>query len=239
MKKLLLILLLCLSATLEAQPKHRIEIYAGTGMTRLSKRIFNYFQNSSTQLRYTTLQVCPLVGMRFSTQNRTFSNLFSFDFQRSIAYSSFRSNLNNSTYINNTYSRTVIDAHYLRWDVTRGIIAWQLQIGMGPKKEIRLHGGVQLSTLLLNRSQINYWKYEETSRYDPASGTVIFTITNELKEERLRMRQMTALLCGGITLPLPQTPLSFTANWRYGFTKNDKMIGFTERGMAITLAYQL
>jgi hypothetical protein len=237
MKFVYFIFLLLISGTLRAQPKLRTEIYGGVTMVRLHRS--TPYSLIPGQLNFTshTPQAGTVLGIRFSKSNRLLSNLLSIDFQRNIAYATVEY-INNYTFPYGGYVHESISIHYMRWDATRAVLSWQLQLRLGPKRDVVLHTGIMVSSLLNNRSRANYWKTEVRNYYDPALGYVS-TFSNELIEEKLTMQQITGILCAGATLPVPGTKFSLLANWQYNFTPSNAMFGFAERGMLLAMLYRI
>jgi hypothetical protein len=100
------------------------------------------------------------------------------------------------------------------------------EASLGKAYNIRWVGGITFSSLLLNRSRINYWFYERRDVYDPITMTNNTISTAEYKEERLRMKQITSSLFG-------------SAMWRYGISDGDQLFGLSTRGMSLSAVYSL
>lgn len=238
MKLYSLLLLLLIQSSLVAQQNWRTEVYAGPTMLRLHTRSPYINIPGETYFRSQTEQAGAVIGIRFSKGNRLFSNILSIDFQRNIAYATLQYRTYNYYQFGGPYE-SISDVHYMRWDATRAILSWQLQMRLGPRRDVALHAGLMFSSLLANRSRVNYWLTENQSYYDPATSSVVYIFQHELVEEKLTMRQMTGILCAGATLPIPETKFSLLFNWQFSFIPANQTFGIAERGMTAALLYRL
>jgi hypothetical protein len=235
-KALLFIVALLLCDTIFAQKALIPEFYGGVNMMRPRERRFSQGWNNDLNITGITAQLGYQYGANFRFKERRFSPIFGLCFSRNISYTT----LTQQTFFSGiSASNQVYNVNYLRWDMGTADLNMGFEASLGKAYNIRWVGGITFSSLLLNRSRINYWFYERRDVYDPITMTNNTISTAEYKEERLRMKQITSSLFGGIVLPVYGTQWSISAMWRYGISDGDQLFGLSTRGMSLSAVYSL
>jgi hypothetical protein len=235
-KALLFIVALFLCNTIFAQKALIPEFYGGVNMMRPRERMFSQGWNNDINITGITAQLGYQYGANFRFKERRFSPIFGLCFSRNISYATLIQRIS-SNIISSSYQE--INVNYLRWDIGTADLNMGFEASLGKGHNIRWVGGITFSSLLLNRSRMNYWFYETRNVYDPTTMTYSQMSIAEYKEERLRMRQITSSLFGGIVLPVYGTQWSISAMWRYGISDGDQMFGLSSRGISLSAVYTL
>jgi hypothetical protein len=230
------VVVLFVCSTVYAQKTLTPEFFGGVNMMRPRERMFSQGWNNDINITGITAQLGYQYGANFRFKERRFSPIFGLCFSRNISYATLTQRIS-SNIISSSYQE--INVNYLRWDIGTADLNMGFEASLGKEYNIRWVGGITFSSLLLNRSRINYWLYETRNVYDPATMTYSQMSIAEYKEDRLRMRQITSSLFGGIVLPVYGTKWSISAMWRYGISDGDQMFGLSSRGMSLSAVYSL
>ncbi|MCA6364038.1 MAG: hypothetical protein IM638_13440 [Bacteroidetes bacterium] len=238
MKNVLCIILLLCSLSCAAQQNLRIDLYAGSGIVRLHRFSIKNTGNGSIDFNTMNPQSGMNIGVLLSRKSNTLiTPLFGIGVSRNIVYATLKHFIPDM--INGGQMYYTRNVHYLRWDMTRGELSMQIQAAFGPQKDIRLTGGIMVTSLLLNRSRTNYWYEEQGYAYNYNTGTTTNFYETTLYEEGLKAPQLAMALTGGTILPIVKSRISLAANWRFTFTKNETLFWLAEKGVNLSLVYSL
>lgn len=220
-----LLLVLFISDVYAQNKVIKIEPYAGINMTRLLKREINEFYGNLTENFKVHPQLGGQAGVLFSVNNVALSPLIGLQFSRNTCYATM-TKYEGNYYIN---SGKRYDVYYMRWDLIRTDFLFMLQIALGPEHDIRLQGGVMLTSNLSNFSQQRYWVIDNT--VSPATSTHV--------DKGVRISNTNTFLCGGVQLPVPETNFSIYALWRICPGQINYNYRLTESGMQLSVCYNL
>ncbi|MCU0433425.1 MAG: hypothetical protein MUC87_08235 [Bacteroidia bacterium] len=208
-----------------AQSDVKLEAYGGTNITRLSEIIRpRYAGNTITELKLHS-QLGAQAGAMLSFRNKRLTPVFGLQFSRAVCYGTF-GKIDDVQY----HSTTLYMVYYMRWDIVRTDILMMAQLALGPEKNIRLTGGIIFSSNLVNLSKQQYLKHSRSS------GS---SYTFENLSGKVPMNNFNTYLCGGMILPVPETKFSAGFLWRWCPTVVDKMYGFNESGVQVSVVYDL
>ncbi|MCA6364037.1 MAG: hypothetical protein IM638_13435 [Bacteroidetes bacterium] len=226
--KLLFTLLNCLVfITAVAQINLKFEAFGGMNMTRVYNKARNY--NWSGQLQQ--LKVHPQLGGQagawLSVNKVAFSPLIGIQFSRVTCLGSLTKD---NYYYSTSANAFSYQVYYMRWDIIRTDFMLMAQIALGVEKNIRLFGGVMLSSNLANLSKQRYWKI--SSPFNPV-------FVSENISSPLIVSRINTFLCGGISLPVPETKWSLALVWRICRSPMNRDYSLSESGMQVSVAYDL
>jgi hypothetical protein len=224
--KLLFTLLNCLAfITAVAQIDLKFEAFGGMNMTRIRTSFNNYGSTLYVNNYKNHPQLGGQVGCLMSLANARFSPIVGVQFSRNTSYITMRYS---SGYWFSTH--TIRDIYYLKWDVVHTDFMLMIQAGLGADKNIRLWGGIALSSNLVNFSTQRYW-LSTLSPYLPPEYTQM--------SGKVRISNLNTIVCSGIAMSVPTTKWSIQAVWRYCLQNMNADYGLRETGVQISLAYDL
>lgn len=220
-----------------AQDKYKIELSGGVNMTRMHTRTPYNSAIGSVNIKEIALQSGYEFGGFIHRKNQRFIPLLGIHFRRSISYATLRQRI----YVDAYYStgERYRDVNYLRRDISTADFSLLMQASLGKEYNIRLTGGLVLSSVLINRSRTNFWYHENYTTYDQTTGLYVQVMNSEYHEQKLPLKQISLALCGGVVLPVIGTKWSVAALWRYGFTQSDQLFGLAEQNMMLSAVYAL
>jgi hypothetical protein len=202
----------------------KIESFAGLNMTKLRKREIGYLSGYRIEDFKVHTQLGGQAGVLLSMNKLALTPLVGLQISRNTCYTSFSKVLGYNNYI-----QEQSDIYYMRWDLIRTDFLFMLQIALGSEKDIRIQGGILLSSNLSNLSEQRYWLTDRsvwTSAYSHVEKGILISNTN-------------TFLCGGIQLPVPKTNFSIQGLWRFCPAKMNFEYGLSESGMQLSVCYNL